>query len=355
MEPITAGLIAGPVAKALGDAVLLKGVEAAARLLSDPSWRKTLAVRAATEPGIPAAAEAVQAWLELAETPSLLASKDAAQNFTRLHETLVQALANQWANRVGTLPDEVDLDSIAQAVLVRAMADFIASLDPAAAVAVSDERSQARHEEIQEQLSRFETLLAAGDRFDEEVKRLPPISRKSLSALHMLDKQRAVTLLRLVTNETQPPAEAISQLLQGPVPNLLDGASVEFWLALADLAAVYGERQVEATALDRAASTGAAGRARLVARAAFALTAAGKRVEARDHIDQAKSIAGADVFVQFLDAVLREDQNAIMALSEGLPNFVHGFPVASIRALACLLYTSPSPRDLSTSRMPSSA
>src|SRR6266513_766473 len=104
MEPITAGTIAGPIAIALGEAVLSKGVEVAARLLSDPSWRKTLATRAATEAGIPAAAEAVHAWLELAETPSLLASQNAARNFTRLHETLVQELANQWASRVGTLP-----------------------------------------------------------------------------------------------------------------------------------------------------------------------------------------------------------------------------------------------------------
>jgi len=30
-------------------------------------------------------------------------------------------------------------------------------------------------------------------------------------------------------------------------------------------------------------------------------------------------------------------------------------PVRQVRRIACLLYTSPSPRDLSTSRMPSSA
>ena len=32
-----------------------------------------------------------------------------------------------------------------------------------------------------------------------------------------------------------------------------------------------------------------------------------------------------------------------------------GFPIASPGDFDCLLYTSPSPRDLSTSRMPSSA
>ena len=42
-----------------------------------------------------------------------------------------------------------------------------------------------------------------------------------------------------------------------------------------------------------------------------------------------------------------------------LPGMVHGAilrsPFAHARILSCLLYTSPSPRDLSTSRMPSSA
>ena len=32
-----------------------------------------------------------------------------------------------------------------------------------------------------------------------------------------------------------------------------------------------------------------------------------------------------------------------------------GSPILNLVAYACLLYTSPSPRDLSTSRMPSSA
>ena len=38
---------------------------------------------------------------------------------------------------------------------------------------------------------------------------------------------------------------------------------------------------------------------------------------------------------------------------EGFPYFVRGRD--SVRSYICLLYTSPSPRDLSTSRMPSSA
>ena len=39
---------------------------------------------------------------------------------------------------------------------------------------------------------------------------------------------------------------------------------------------------------------------------------------------------------------------------DGTINFLHGIPHFAI-SIACLLYTSPSPRDLARSRMPSSA
>ena len=45
-----------------------------------------------------------------------------------------------------------------------------------------------------------------------------------------------------------------------------------------------------------------------------------------------------------------EDNTWIIDPIDGTINFLHGIP-----HFACLLYTSPSPRDLSTSRMPSSA
>ena len=41
-------------------------------------------------------------------------------------------------------------------------------------------------------------------------------------------------------------------------------------------------------------------------------------------------------------------------LYEALPILDHGF-IRVVDYMGCLLYTSPSPRDLSTSRMPSSA
>ena len=64
----------------------------------------------------------------------------------------------------------------------------------------------------------------------------------------------------------------------------------------------------------------------------------------RDTVAQA-AVDGA------IDVVLVEDAGS------GLPNGTHYAPVNGDGQLAggCLLYTSPSPRDLSTSRMPSSA
>ena len=55
------------------------------RLLSDPSWRKKLATKAATEARIPAASPAVLAWLERPETVELLTSQSAADRFEQLH------------------------------------------------------------------------------------------------------------------------------------------------------------------------------------------------------------------------------------------------------------------------------
>ena len=73
----------------------------------------------------------------------------------------------------------------------------------------------------------------------------------------------------------------------------------------------------------------------------------------------------------FKDARLDLTEGQLYTLSEGSLNLVQGIeePVqvyfffsemasrdlTPIRTYACLLYTSPSPRDLSTSRMPSSA
>ena len=49
----------------------------------------------------------------------------------------------------------------------------------------------------------------------------------------------------------------------------------------------------------------------------------------------------------------RDKGLAIVTLDRG--SYGGGMNPLSAEAMACLLYTSPSPRDLSTSRMPSSA
>ena len=55
-----------------------------------------------------------------------------------------------------------------------------------------------------------------------------------------------------------------------------------------------------------------------------------------------------DAFLTALDSM------TVLELNELVKSIEEKFGV-SAAAMACLLYTSPSPRDLSTSRMPSSA
>ena len=57
---------------------------------------------------------------------------------------------------------------------------------------------------------------------------------------------------------------------------------------------------------------------------------------------------------KYVDAI--RDDSGIVAWDVGgeIPDYIKDMPVLTIDEI-CLLYTSPSPRDLSTSRMPSSA
>ena len=67
-------------------------------------------------------------------------------------------------------------------------------------------------------------------------------------------------------------------------------------------------------------------------------------------------IAGSLVFVFAPPAQSTEASLSAVNSSTWQTNgSVQGIAVAAGTAYACLLYTSPSPRDLSTSRMPSSA
>ena len=56
--------------------------------------------------------------------------------------------------------------------------------------------------------------------------------------------------------------------------------------------------------------------------------------------------AGKTTLVKLLSRFYKIDDGAIL---------INGVPIGNYSYEACLLYTSPSPRDLSTSRMPSSA
>ena len=71
------------------------------------------------------------------------------------------------------------------------------------------------------------------------------------------------------------------------------------------------------------------------------------------------SVESVDTDVLVLGEV-REATDLVQALAETIPGVrgVYGGRLRNahqVEALTCLLYTSPSPRDLSTSRMPSSA
>ena len=78
------------------------------------------------------------------------------------------------------------------------------------------------------------------------------------------------------------------------------------------------------------------------------------RVEIENHsmFKRIRMIEGSSIDQHIVDQVreLAKDKRVIVVLDS---NHTHAHVLAELRA--CLLYTSPSPRDLSTSRMPSSA
>ena len=75
--------------------------------------------------------------------------------------------------------------------------------------------------------------------------------------------------------------------------------------------------------------------------------------DARDKL-RAKEITSVELTQSCLDAIDAAD--ALGAYVHKTPDLaIEAATAADARIAACLLYTSPSPRDLSTSRMPSSA
>jgi tetratricopeptide (TPR) repeat protein len=334
MDPLTTG-VAAPLIAVLGEVIAHKGIDAAVGWLRDSSWRQALAAQAAAEAGIPSAIQAVKSWLDRPETAALLASSDFASNVDQLTTALERELADEWTLRVGTVPtDNVPLRSIADSILTSVLTNFIASLDPSRAVAIADSRAEARHKELQADLARVEAVLSAGDKYADARRHLPPTARSSISTLHELDPPKASALMRLVTSDAQAPGQALRELFRGPEPELIRGGSAEFWIALADLAAAYGVREVEATTLDRAVNAGISNRGRVMARAAMALAANGDMVAARQHLESAKAISAGDSFIELIDASLASDSTRVLAASEHLSSFVSGTPVAFIRALA---------------------
>ena len=331
LDPLAAGPVAATV---LANVIVRKGVDAALRTIQNASWCRSLASQVTTDVGLGTASEPVQAWLERVETKQLLASPHASENWDRLRESLVEELTNDWLLRVGTLPVSIPIDEIAAALLDATIVSFVAALDPSTAISVADERAQVRHEELRQQIATVEALVRPSAGFEASLHNLPPVVRASITSLYRIDRQRAVNLADLLTNPSYLPADEIHSLVRGPAPDVLRDAPVAFWLALADASMAYGARDVEAIALDRAASMAAPGRARLLARAALAQISAGDPESARQYLDSAKGIADGDLFVQLADAALREDQPAILALSERLPNFVESVPIALMRALA---------------------
>ena len=97
----------------------------------------------------------------------------------------------------------------------------------------------------------------------------------------------------------------------------------------------------------------------------FRLRIQGEKVVLYDVINVSVTIARADKTFDFSYIKYEEDYEFFRAFaqkemdrikaSSGLNPHVAGDDVVHYSTLPCLLYTSPSPRDLSTSRMPSSA
>ena len=79
-----------------------------------------------------------------------------------------------------------------------------------------------------------------------------------------------------------------------------------------------------------------------------------KAASSKDYCDEIRGVAKANgIEVTELSTHL---QGQLVAVHPAYDEAFDGFAAPEVRGNpACLLYTSPSPRDLSTSRMPSSA
>ena len=78
-----------------------------------------------------------------------------------------------------------------------------------------------------------------------------------------------------------------------------------------------------------------------------------------DNTEASKSISTESLFSNNVTTLIDNSQTFLLPVSNGSESMFNNggtsAPPVNITANICLLYTSPSPRDLSTSRMPSSA
>ena len=80
-----------------------------------------------------------------------------------------------------------------------------------------------------------------------------------------------------------------------------------------------------------------------------------KEVLARADIDPSSGLVDEVLFGQVLQAGVGQNPARQVALGAGLPVSTPCTTINKVCGSSCLLYTSPSPRDVEESRMPSSA
>src|SRR5690348_2321015 len=333
MDPLTVGAIASAGGKALATAVARRGLAVAVTWLSDPSWRRALASKAAEEIELPTAEEPTRRWLESEETKRLLVNSEVDSNLEILKNTLAEELANEWAAIVDEPPEGIDFDQIAQAILASVLQNFLGQLDPAEAVNVADFRASIRHDELKEQIAKLDARLAISGSVEDALLLLPTTVRPHVRALIAQDLARAQALLGVISDASIPPDKALQQLVRGPAPTMFADASATFWLALADLSAAYGVREGEIRGLDEAAVAGAPNRAHVYSRVAMSYAGSGDREMAAARLNSARELSPMDPLIELVDAALAEDNERMVAAAERLAPFVDGIGVAILRAL----------------------
>ena len=274
-------------------------------------------------------------WLARDETRELLLDPTIGNNIDRLRDSLVVALSDDWIEKAGIATDGVDLETIANALLLEVLTRFLSSLEPADAVSIASVRTEARFDGLQTSVDRIHEQLAQRTVFETQLPKLPPHIRDLLQALAEVDRTRAQELLAILADEKRSPAETIGELLRGPEPKSFEGAPGLFWLALGEMAGTYLIRDGMVRCFEEAAGHAIPGRAHVLARAALGRAELGDQVQAQETLARAREIAGKmDSVLQLAESMLHEDSQEIVRVTEGMPYFIDGFSVAHVRSLA---------------------